>query len=73
MTNNVVYFSGLARLNIPAERVLDSAKEVGMESVIIFGVTEDGEEYFASSQASGSEALWMLERARILLLEVVDE
>lgn len=72
MTGTVLEFGGLTRLPIDPERVL--AKASGkLKSVIVIGETEDGEEYFSASDPDGSSVLWMLERAKYLLLKIVDE
>jgi len=72
MTDNVIPFGGITRLDIDPDRVLTSA--VGkLECVVIVGLGKDGEEYFASSMADGADALWYLERCKKKLLEIVDE
>lgn len=69
MADNVVDFGGITTLDIDPERVLKAA--IGqLESVIIIGITKDGEEYFASSVANGPSVLWDLERAKLKLLQV---
>ena len=65
--SNVVYLSTVTRLDLPPDRILEQA--VGkMEGVIVIGYDKDGNEYFASSYADGGEALWLLERAKMALL-----
>lgn len=72
MTDNVIPFGGITRLDIDPDRVLTGA--VGkLECVVIVGLGKDGEEYFASSMADGADALWYLERCKKKLLEVVDD
>lgn len=72
MTDNVIPFGGITRLDIDPDRVLTSA--VGkMDCVVICGVDKDGKEYFASSMADGADALWYLERCKKMLLEIVDD
>lgn len=72
MTDNVIPFGGITRLDIDPDRVLTSA--VGkLECVVIVGLGKDGEEYFASSMADGADALWYLERCKKKLLEIVDD
>ena len=56
------------RLDVPAERILKAALKAGVSRVVIVGYTEDGEEYFAASIASGATVLWLLERAKLRLL-----
>jgi len=72
MTDNVIPFGGITRLDIDPDRVLSSA--VGkMDCVVICGVDKDGNEYFASSMADGADALWYLERCKKMLLEIVND
>lgn len=70
--SNIVRFSGITKLDMPADHVLESA--VGkLEGVVVLGYDKDGQEYFASSYADGGDMLWLLERAKKALLEVADE
>ena len=72
MTDNVIPFGGITRLDIDPDRVLTGA--VGkLECVVVVGLGKDGEEYFASSMADGADALWYLERCKKKLLEIGDE
>lgn len=66
----VVVLPVITRLDISPELVLKAALESGMTQVVVLGYTADGEEYFASSVANGSEILWMLERAKLKLLSM---
>jgi len=59
----VLPFSGLTKLDIPIDRILDGSKGK-FDSVVILGYDEAGEEYFASSIADGGEVLWLLERCK---------
>ncbi len=72
MTDNVVEWGGITRLDLPPERVLGKALDGKLTSVVILGHTEDGAEYFASSLADAGDVLWLLERCKKLLLEVPD-
>lgn len=72
MTDNVVTLNMVTRLPIPVDRVLDDAQAAGLTQVIVIGVTADGEEYFASSEADGGNVLWQMERAKKRLLAVPD-
>lgn len=69
---NVSIFPGITPLPFDADVILDAAKGC-MSSVVIIGETEDGEEFFSSSLGDGPEILWMLERAKLKLLRVVEE
>lgn len=70
MTNNVVDFDGVTRLDIPVPRILAKAAGAGLSDVVVIGFKEDGGFYFASSQASGPEVNWMLDVAKRRLLDV---
>lgn len=72
MSDNVVEWGGISRLDLPPERVLTKALDGNLTSVVILGHTEDGDEYFASSLADGGDVLWLLERCKKLLLDVPD-
>lgn len=66
--SNVVNFHGVTRLDIPADRVVESA--VGkLDKAVVIGWDKDGDFYFASSYASGPEVLWLLEKTRQKLLD----
>lgn len=60
----VIFLDILTRLDIPVDRVLDAAKESGLESVIVVGRDGNGEFYLASSKANVVEVLWDLEVAK---------
>jgi hypothetical protein len=72
MTSNVVEFSGVTKLDIPPDKLLNSA--IGkLESVLILGYTKEGDEYFASSKADASEPIYFCERAKHRLMKMIDE
>ena len=60
-------------LDIPAEKILDAAKEAKLKHVIVIGEYEDGEEYFTCSVSDSALVVWMLERAKLELLTMADE
>lgn len=70
--SNVVVLPVVTRLDIPPGRVLEAASAANLTEVVVVGIDEDGEEYFATSQASGPAVLWHLERAKLRLLRMVD-
>ena len=43
---DVVNLDTVTRLDIPAERVLEKAIERGLQSVVVIGYDNDGEEFF---------------------------
>jgi hypothetical protein len=70
--DNVVELDTISTLDLPPYRILNSAEKSDLESVVVCGFTQDGDEYFASSQADGAEALWILERCKLRLLRMGD-
>ena len=70
---DVTVLNTVTSLDLPADRILDAAKEIGMEGVVIVGYTKDGDEYFASSYADGGTTGWHLDRAKYKLLKIVDD
>lgn len=71
--SNVTILKNVTRLDIPADRVIDAAKEKALTAVVIIGYDPEGEEYFASSYADGGDVLWLLERMKKMLLEVPEK
>lgn len=65
----ILPFTGITKLDMPVDVVLEAAKDQ-LEGVVILGYTKDGDEYFASTYASGPEVLWLLERLKKHLLDV---
>lgn len=69
--SKIIPFTGITKLDMPADFVLEAAKGK-LEGVMILGYTTDGEEYFASSYADGGTANWLLDRCKLQLLKVPD-
>ena len=69
MNDNVIPLGGITRLDLPADRILESAKGK-MQGVVLLGFDDDGDLYFASSYADGGDVVWLLEMAKKKLLEV---
>jgi hypothetical protein len=67
---DVIMLDMVTRLDIPVERVLENAKDLVKDTVVVIGWDEDGGLYFASSKADGGDVLWLLEKAKQALLEV---
>jgi len=70
--DNVINFPGITRLRVDPDKVLGAAMG-NLESVVVVGYDKTGAEYFAASDPSGPEALWLLERAKLRLLNIVGE
>lgn len=69
MTDNIIPLGNITRLDIPAERILEKAKGE-LEKVVLLGWDNDGELYFASSFPDGGDVLWLMEKAKLKLLNV---
>ena len=67
--SKVIPFTGITRLDLPPDQILEAA--VGkLEGVVIMGWDTDGKEYFASSYGDGGTVIWLAERMKKMLLEV---
>jgi hypothetical protein len=73
MTADVVILPVITTLDVPAERVLEQAAQKGLAHVVVLGYDNDGEEFFASSYADGSDVLWLLERLKAQLLAIPEK
>lgn len=70
--DNVTRFTGLTKLDLDPDLLLDQAKGQ-MERVIIIGFTKTGEEYLAFSDADMAHAVYDIERAKLALLREWDK
>jgi len=70
---NVETLGVMTPLDIDPSRVLACALDENMQGVVVIGYDSDGEEFFASSYADGSETIWLLERAKFRLMSIVDK
>lgn len=69
MPDNVIPLNNITKLDLPPDRVLESA--IGeMDAVVLIGWSKNGELYFASSIADGGEVNWLLDKAKMALLGV---
>lgn len=69
MSGKVIPFTGITRLDLNADQVLENNKGV-LAGVVIMGWDHDGNEVFASSYADGGTVLWLMERCKQRLLNV---
>jgi hypothetical protein len=60
----------VTKLDLPPERILRAAIEADLTSCVIVGEMQDAEPYFASSVASGPDALWLLAHGQRRLLNI---
>lgn len=72
MSDKVVPFPGITRLDTPPEQVLGYAVEAKLTECVVIGFAEDGSFYFASSSPDGPDVLWLMERARHRLMQITD-
>lgn len=70
MTDNVIEWTGITRLDLPAERILQGALAADLKSVVIIGWDSEDDFVFAASLADGGDVLWLLEMAKKKLLEL---
>lgn len=72
MTDKVVNLAqGITDRDLNATVTLQNIlRDINLAGFVIAGYTEDGEEFFSSTYASGPEALWLLERCKQQLLDV---
>lgn len=68
MTAKVIPFTGITRVDLDPDRVLEN-KKGALAGVVIMGWDHDGNEVFASSYADGGTVLWLLERCKLRLLD----
>lgn len=67
--NTVIDFTGTTTLDMPPSKILAKAAGAGLTDVVVVGWDKDGRLYFASSSGKGPEVAWLLDNAKIELLE----
>jgi hypothetical protein len=65
--SNIVYLQCVTSLDLPPDRLLESATGK-LKAVVIIGYDEDDNEYFASSIADGGTVIWLMEKMKLALL-----
>lgn len=71
--DNIVELGCITRLDIPPEKILSRAIDADLQSVVIVGYDQDGNEYFASSVADGAQAMYHLQRGIWSLNKITDQ
>lgn len=71
MSAKIIPFTGITKLDMPADRVLEAASGQ-LEGVVVIGFDHAGELYAASSYADGGTVLWLLEQCKTQLLRAVE-
>jgi L-ascorbate metabolism protein UlaG (beta-lactamase superfamily) len=61
-----------ATTTMTPEQALDSAKRLEYKDVLIIGYDDDGELLIRSSRMSRSDALWLLESAKLRTMKVIE-
>lgn len=70
--NEVINFPGITRLDLDPDDVLAGA--VGkLSEVVVIGFDQDGNDFFASSNADATQVHWCLARAQWRLMRMCDE
>jgi hypothetical protein len=67
MTATIHNFTGITRLDLDPDRVLDAAKGK-LQGVVVLGFDKDGNFYASGSYADGGTLLWLLEACKQRLL-----
>lgn len=67
--DNILTFDGMTKLDLPVNRILESAIEADMVEVVVLGYDKDGGYYFASSKGDGPSVLWLLEYSKRRLFQ----
>ncbi len=66
--SNIIQFTGDSRLDIEADKVIESSLGQGINQVLIIGYTDNGEDYMASSTSDVKELLFMIEKFKFELM-----
>jgi hypothetical protein len=69
---NIETLNVVTRLDISPLTVIAGAAGAQLKEVVIVGVKEDGEEYFASSVSDGADSAWHLQRGIYKLNKIMD-
>ena len=68
----VVILDCETRLDIPADRVLDAAKEDNLSVAMVIGYDPDGELVLRTTTTKAKELVWLMELAKKLILDQFD-
>ena len=74
--NNIIEFPNkqvITDQRVPVKNILLGADKAKLKETIVIGWDEEGEFYFASSEADGANCLWLLEKAKMELLNISTE
>lgn len=68
----VVILDCETRLDIPADRVLDAAKEDNLSVAMVIGYDPDGGLVLRTTTTKAKELVWLMELAKKLILDQFD-
>lgn len=66
--SEVIKFPGKTYADIPPDDILANAMGK-LSGVVLVGYTTDGQKYIASSMSDGPQMVWLLERAKLYVIE----
>lgn len=66
----VILFSGITKLDLPPDRILENMMGTDIDGVVLMGYRKDGTDFFCSSYADGGVVLWLIEQMKLKLLNV---
>jgi hypothetical protein len=69
----VIDLPGITTVPIPPAKILAMAAGQGLTDCVVIGWKAGEELYFASTTSDGPEVLWMLEKAKLELLQIGQE
>lgn len=73
LADNISIFPGITPNKYDANITLEAATRADLDEVIVLGWDKDGELFFSASNGNGPECLWLIEKAKLALLNVGDE
>lgn len=71
MSAKVIELPVVTKLSLDPNRILAKAQDQ-LSVAVVVGYRNDGSLYFASSEPSGPEVVWLLEKAKAELFKIVE-
>lgn len=71
--DNVIRLQTTTTLDLPAETILDGAREADLETAAVLGWEQNGDFYFASTIADPTKLLWLLKTAERALFNMAED
>ena len=65
----VVILDVETRLDIPAERILEAAKQDDLKTAMVIGFDAGGELYVRTTTTKAKELIWLMELAKQLVMD----